>query len=334
MILVVGATGDLGSAVVRSLCSAGAPVRCLVRQGSPYFWLNDTGAGYHFGDLRDEGSLRRACRGVSHVISCAGLRTEGRGSDHERVTRQGHRALWRAARAEGVARAVFVSCLGAGRFTGSPAHRAKADAEAHLRDSGLEHTILQPSLFAGTLALAARFGASRGWVPMLGAGDNPVSPIGLQDLALAVVASLDHPGLRDRSVELGGADLLSYREALDLALEALGARGRVRVVPSLLRSAGLPLLGRLQPRWTHRLRELELHASADLSVPEGSFEELFGWRPAPYRQALTVSLAAPQRPENILELYPLMQHRGPQAAAYQPGTRPLDELPAGPPPPR
>jgi uncharacterized protein YbjT (DUF2867 family) len=334
MILVVGATGELGSAVVRSLRSAGAPVRCLIRHGSPYFWLNDTGAAYHFGDLRDPDSLRRACRGVSHVISCAGLRTEGRRSDHDSVTRRGHEALWRAAVSAGVQRAVYISCLGAGRFEGSLAHQARADAEARLRDSGLEHVILRPSLFARTFALAARFGAQRGWVPMMGPGDNPVSPIGTMDLALAAVASLDHPDLRDRCVELGGPDLLSYREALELALDELGGHGRIRRVSPLLRGAGLPLLGRLQPRWTHRLRELELHASADLSVPEGGFEELFGWRPASYLRSLTAALAIQDKPENILELYPLMQHRGPKAAAYQPGTRPLDELPEGPPPAR
>ena len=335
MVLVIGATGDLGSQVVRALRAAGAPVRCLVRQGSAYFWLNDTGAEYFFGDLREPDTLRRACAGARHVISCAGLRTEGRRSHHDNVTRAGHQALWRAASSAGIRRAVFVSCIGAERFPGSPAHRAKADAEEALRSSGLEHVILRSSLFATTFTLAARFGSEHGWVPMLGAGDNPISPIGVRDLALAAVASLDSPSLRDRSLDVGGEQQLGYREALRQALTAAGATGaQPRTVPGLLRGAGFPVLSRLQPRWSTRLKELELHASQDLSVPAGSFAETFGWTPQPFETALADALTQPERPENILELYPMMQHRGPQATAYQPGTRPLGELPEGPPPAR
>jgi uncharacterized protein YbjT (DUF2867 family) len=335
MVLVIGATGDLGSQVVRALRGAGTPVRCLVRQGSPYFWLNDTGAGYLFGDLREPDTLRRACDGVRWVVACAGLRTEGRASHHDNVTRAGHKALWRAARSAGVERVVYVSCLGAGRIPDSPAHQARAEAESALQSSGLEHVILRPSLFATTFALAARYGAEHGWVPMLGAGDNPVSPIGVHDVALAAVASLDLPGLRDRVIELGGPMVLSYREALEQALLAVGAPdASLRPVPGPLRGAGLGLLGRLQPRWATRLRELEAHASQDLSVAAGAFEHRFGWEPASFERALATALATEPRPENILELYPLMQHRGPQATAYEPGTRPLRELPEGPAPSR
>lgn len=332
MVLVIGATGDLGSQVVRYLRQAGAEVRCLIRKGSAYFWLNDTGATYFFGDLRQADTLRRACKGARHVVSCAGLRTEGRESMHRAVTAHGHAELWRAARAAGVQRAVYVSCLGVGSALPSPAHEARAEAEAALRSAGLEHVILRPSLFAATFAQAARFGLERGWVPMLGAGDNPVSPIGVDDLALAVVACLDLPGARDRVIEVGGPDRLSYREALERALASLGAtKATTRSFSGLLRSGGLPLLGAVQPRWANRLRELALHASEDLSVPAGSFESTFGWTPAPYEGALRRALVRPSKPTAIGDIYPLMQHRGPKATAYVPGTRPVDDLPEGPP---
>ncbi len=331
MILVVGATGDLGSEVVHALRAADAPVRCLVRQGGAYFWLNETGASYFFGDLRQADTLRRACEGVRWVVSCAGLRTEGRDSRHDAVTSAGHRALWRAASAAGVQRAVYVSCLGAGRLPDSPAHRARAVAESSLQDSGLEHVILRPSLFATTFALAARFGARHGWVPVLGSGEGLVSPIGLRDLALAVVASLDLPTLQGRCVELGGPQVVTYRQALDSALEAAGAQGcHLAPLPSLITRGGLPLLATLQPRWSARLRELEAHASQDLSVASGAFEAAFGWPPAPLEQSVAAALAMPQRPQNIHEIYPLMQHRGPAATAYEPGTKPISSLPKGP----
>ncbi len=332
MILVVGATGELGSRVVRSLCSTGAQVRCLVRTGSAYFWLNDTGAEYFFGDLREPDTLRRACEGARWVVSCAGLRTEGRSGGHRDVTEGGHAMLWHAAQSAGVERAVFVSCMGAGRPIDSPAHEARAGAEASLQRSGIEHVILRPSLFASTFALAARFGREHGWVPLLGTGDNLVSPIGVDDVALAVVASLDLPSARDRVIEVGGVERIGYRLALERSLGHTGASGaKPTRLPRLLRRGGFPLLSALQPRWSNRLRELEVHATEDLSVPEGAFESIFGWAPASFELALERALASPIRPTDIDEIYPLMKHRGPQATAYVPGTRPVADLPKGPP---
>ncbi len=166
---------------------------------------------------------------------------------------------------------------------------------------------------------------------MLGSGDNMVSPIGVEDLALATVASLDLPRLRDRAIEVGGPHQISYRAALEEALAALGASStEIRTIGRPLRGLGLGLLDRLQPRWFSRLRELELHASEDLGVAAGAFEDAFGWEPAPFERSLARALARPSQPENILEAYPLMQHRGPQATSYEPGTKPLAGLPTGP----
>ncbi len=332
MILVTGATGDLGSRVVRALRRSGADLRCLVRTGSAYFWLNDTGVSYRFGDLRDPDSLRRACRGAGCLLACSGLRTEGRHSRHDNVTRDGHRALWAAAQQAGIRRAVFVSCLGVERGAErSPANQARLDAEDSLQRSDLDAVILRPSLFATTLAAAARFGAEHGWVPMLGSGDNPVSPISLDDLALAVMASVDHAGVIGAPIELGGPDTMSYRQAVHQAIDATGDRARPLAPASSLRRFGLGALSRLQPRWANRLAELQHHASADLSVAGDPLQAVFGLQPTPYAQALRAALERQARPRDIEALYPLVTHRAPRATVYSAGSVPVAELPEGPP---
>ena len=83
MILVVGGTGRLGNQVVRALRDQGKEVRALVRKGSEYFWLNDTGTNYFFGDLRDPQSLHRALRDCEAVISSATVRVEQTDNNHK-----------------------------------------------------------------------------------------------------------------------------------------------------------------------------------------------------------------------------------------------------------
>ena len=145
MILVTGATGRLGSHVVRALRRLDQPVRALVRRGSEYFWLNDTGCSYFFGDLRDEESLVRACSGVEHVVVCSGIDVESRGNDHQSMTVDGHAALWRASRTAGVERVVLVSALGVERGYPIPWFDARLQAEQSLRQSGVDWSILRPA---------------------------------------------------------------------------------------------------------------------------------------------------------------------------------------------
>src|SRR5690348_4392492 len=71
MILVVGATGQLGTAIVRQLIERGLPVRALVRERSNYAGIKDSGADIAFGDLRDRTSFEAACNDVDTIIATA-----------------------------------------------------------------------------------------------------------------------------------------------------------------------------------------------------------------------------------------------------------------------
>ena len=108
MILVCGATGDLGGRIARGLQAAGAPVRALVRTQS------EVGVETVRGDFRDPESLRRAVAGVDTVVSSVTVIARAlageKDADFDRVDVAGHRALIAAAEAAGVER--FVSASG------------------------------------------------------------------------------------------------------------------------------------------------------------------------------------------------------------------------------
>ena len=137
MILVVGATGDLGGLIARTLLDQGNPVRVLVRSRSRDGALVAAGAEAATGDLKDQASLRAACRGVDAVVTTATATARGGDDTIESVDRIGNRNLVDAAAAEGVHHFVFVSALGASPGHSMPLLRAKGETEQRLRDSGM-----------------------------------------------------------------------------------------------------------------------------------------------------------------------------------------------------
>jgi uncharacterized protein YbjT (DUF2867 family) len=147
-ILVVGATGLLGSEICRQLCGSQRAVRGLVRPGSPREeLLRGLGVEVVAGDLTDQRSLEVACRGVMTVISTAtgaARRLPGDGLRH--VDRDGQRALVDAARRGAVRRFVYVS-VSPNLPRAIPLVKFKREVEAAVKGSGLAWVIVQPSAF-------------------------------------------------------------------------------------------------------------------------------------------------------------------------------------------
>lgn len=332
MILVTGGTGRLGEQVVRAARAEGREVRALVRRGSAYFWLNDSGAHYFFGDLRDPASLHRALRGCTHVIAAAGVRRERTENHHGNVTEAGNIALVDAAVARGVERFVLVSCATVAHAPAVPAFRALLAAEAHLQASGLAYTILRPGLFAASFADLLRRTEHNGatWLP--GRSDAPVSPIALGDLARMALASLTLPDARNRVVEVGGPDRLTVEAAFLAAAAACGMPAdHWKVPPAGLR--GLARLARpLGRRWTHHLLAAEARFGHDTAVPREATERIFGFPLTPFATSVAHAFTQRHPSEDPTARDEKVVHRQFAATLYEPGVVPLASLPLGPPP--
>src|SRR3954469_18328307 len=130
MVLVCGATGELGGRVVRGLRAAGSPVRALVRPRSDTGGLRELGVELTKGDFRDAESLRRAVTGVETVVSTVTVIARAlageKDADFHAVDVVGHRELITAADAAGGARFVFASAAGGpSRTAGEHATRTR-----------------------------------------------------------------------------------------------------------------------------------------------------------------------------------------------------------------
>lgn len=246
MILVVGATGELGGRVLRLLRARDEKVRALVRPATDDSGVAAVGAEVARGDLTDPASLAAACEGVDTVVATAtaiARRLSGAGGPSiKEVDEVGMAALVDAAQAAGVARFVYLSYAGADVGLGSPLERAKLATERRLRSSSMRVVIVRPDAFQEIhLAPLGRFDMAAGKVAVFGKGDLKRRYVGTDDVALLVAAlatEADPPGL----VEFGGPEAISRNEAIAVAERITGRPMKRQSMPRWAARAGMRVL--------------------------------------------------------------------------------------------
>jgi len=216
MLLVVGATGQLGGAIVRRALGAGYDVRVLFREGSQYQELVEAGAQTAIGDLKDPESLKRACQGIDAVITTANSVKRGGSDSVESVDLLGNVALVDAAAAAGVGHFVFTSLLGANPQSPIPFVSAKGKVEEHLRTSGMPYTILQPNIFMDVWikAIVDEPLRARQPVTLIGTGRKKHSFVAERDVATFALGALANTHARNSAIAIGGPRPLSWRDIL------------------------------------------------------------------------------------------------------------------------
>src|SRR5919197_2042516 len=244
MLLLTGATGVVGRALLPRLLAGGRRVRCLVR-APRRLGPERVRVQLALGDLADPPSFRNALRGVTTVVHLAqARRDQARGSIEE----LDGIATWRlgeAASRAGVGRFVFLSALGASGHSPARFLRAKALAERAVAEAPLPSTTIAPSLvYPADRRLPPRLRplAVLPAMPVPGRGDAEFQPVWAGDVAACVAAVLD--GDAPARVEVCGPERLTRDEVLARLLAATGRpRALVHVPPPLAR--GLVRAGEL-----------------------------------------------------------------------------------------
>ncbi len=286
-ILVTGASGFVGSHAVPELLGGGHRVVALTRTASTGERVmrrlpgdQRSAVELRLGDVTRPDSLPAALAKVDAILHLAAIpRDWNGGSDLRLVNTEGTRNLVVAAREAGVRRFVHQGALGVEDDPALHYASSKAKAEQIVAESGLDWTILKPSLLWGPRdgffnIVAGLVRLSPGLVPVPGRGASRFQPLAVADMARIFRLTFERPDTIGRVFELGGPRYWTYRE---ITREVLSGMGRSRVivpmpVPLISFVAGAAELVHLPfPVATDQLRQLKLDNIGPLDGVERSF---------------------------------------------------------------
>jgi uncharacterized protein YbjT (DUF2867 family) len=249
MILVTGATGTIGRALLPKLLESGEEVKVLVRdpRGLGRLRVEVRLALGDLAELTDPRTLRQALRGVKTVIHLAAAIRDQPPATVQEINGLATSRLLRAAERTGVERFVFFSALNASEFQRTRFFRSKALAEEAVERSPLDSTVFAPSIVYDRddpwVTIQRRF-ALLPAVPISGSGDAAFQPIWANDVAECVVAGLAN-GDGSARYELAGPETLTYDEIARLIARASGHERPLLHVPLSFVRAGLNGLQRV-----------------------------------------------------------------------------------------
>jgi uncharacterized protein YbjT (DUF2867 family) len=295
-VLVCGATGCVGGAVVRALRSRGHQVVTGARS------VADGPNELHVDYMRPVApavwAARLAERRVEVVVNCVGMLIAGRNQRFERVHAQGPIELFRGAAAAGVRRVIQVSALGVGsdaQALASPYLHSKLLADDALAGLPLEWAVLRPSLVYGPRSQSARLFATLASLPVIGLpgwGAQPVAPVHVFELAEACLRLIEEPAAPNAVFELGGPQAVGYRAMLAAYRQALGLGDALWLpLPMPLMQVGARLAEALPQKVFSRDT---LHMLERGSVPaRNALPALLGRAPSTLAHGLGVSAPEP-----------------------------------------
>jgi len=245
-VLVTGASGFVGRHVCRRLLADGHEVTGMSRRpdGLP------EGVSFRAADISTGEGLADAVDGQDAVIHLVGIIRETRSSSFDAVHISGTENVLAAMLATGPRRLLHMSALGARRGAASGYQDSKGRAEQLVRESGLDWTIMRPSLIfgpgdgfcAGTLRDLVRLPPV---IPVVGDGSYPFRPVAIEDVVTAFSTALQLPATHGRSFDLVGPAEYTLRELLLLVRQQLGVRKPLVNIPLPLMHLGTRLFSLL-----------------------------------------------------------------------------------------
>jgi len=253
-IVITGANSASGQAILRCAPEAGVAPNALVaavrseRAGDKIRPLLGEGSSVALVSYDDASSLDRAFRGASAIIHLAGILVERPGSTYEQANVAPTRSVVEAAKRAAVEKFVLISATGADEKSSNGYYRTKGQAEAVVRASGLNYTILRAPLLLGPATEGAAGLARNARGPkakLIGGGRNFQQPLYVDDLARAALAATQPSVASNRTLDLVGPVSLPERELVERAAGLLGRRVSVSSIPKGLLSFVLAIRRRI-----------------------------------------------------------------------------------------
>ncbi|HEV2088958.1 MAG TPA: DUF2867 domain-containing protein, partial [Cryptosporangiaceae bacterium] len=299
-VLVLGASGYVGGRLVPRLLEAGYAVRCLARSaaklaGSP--WAGDVEIVQ--GDLLSGEGVEAAFAGADTVVHL--VHSMGKAQHFADADRRIAGRVARAAEAAGVRRIIYLGGLGEIDGSTSPHLRSRAEVGQILLDSAVPATVLRAAVIIGSGS--ASFEMLRHLVEKLPVMVTPkwvgtrVQPIAIGDVLRYLVGVLDDDGGQDHVFDIGGPDVLTYRDMMRVYAEVAGLPRRLVItVPVLTPKLSSHWMNLVTPVPLGVAKPLVLSLSSEVVVvrPTGGapgIEFLVPGECLPYREAVRLALS-------------------------------------------
>ncbi len=244
LVTVIGGTGFLGTYVVRRLVKEGYQVRVLCRdpQGAKAGTVKTQGylgqISVEFADLARPKTLEGKLNGSFAVINLVGVLFEKGSQKFATLHAQGAEKLAQMAAQVGAKRFIQISALGVDNATKSSYARTKMLGEKAIRLAFPQATILRPSVvfgrednFFNQFASMARFAPL---LPVIGGGKTKFQPVYVDDVAQAVTVSLRQPETAGEVYELGGPEIMNFRQIINYVLDTTGRENGVIDLPRIM----------------------------------------------------------------------------------------------------
>ena len=280
LVTVFGGSGFVGRHAVEALARDGWRVRAAVRRPDLAGHLQPMGDVGQIhpvqANLRFPDSVRRAVEGAEAVVNLVGILAKSGAQTFQAVHVAGARAVAKAAREAGAKTLVHVSAIGSDKKARARYARTKAAGEAAVLKEFPDSVIVRPSLVFGPedklfnrFAAMARFSP---FLPLLGGGKTKFQPVCVGDVAAAIAAACAGRAQPGTIYELGGPEVITFRELLDKTLAWSGRKRLYLPIPFLLAKLGalltLPLPNSMRPLTVDQIRMLQRDNVVSISAEE------------------------------------------------------------------
>ena len=242
IVTVFGGSGFVGRNTVRALAKAGYRIRVAVRFPLDAIYLPPMGTVGQIQLVKcnatDPEQVAEALRGASAAVNLTGLLSQRGAQSFNAVHVEGAETVAKAVASAGIRTLVHMSAIGADPEAKSKYASTKGEGEARVRAAFPDAVILRPSIVFGAedkffnkFASLARFLPA---LPLIGGGHTKFQPVFVGDVAAAVLRCVEDTSTRGKTYELGGPNVLTFKEVMQIILRETGRKRLLVPLPFFL----------------------------------------------------------------------------------------------------
>ena len=249
-VTIIGGTGFVGRAIVEKLAHEGAAIKVLARNAERAKFLKPMGGvgqiSIMTGNALEVADLGAIIAGSDAVINTIGILAENGPQRFDALQAELPGTIGRLADEAGCKRVIHISAIGADASSAIKYAASKGRGETNLVDAFKKATILRPSLVFGAgdgfFNRFASMAVMAPGLPVIGGGRNRVQPVFVGDVADAVIASLKDDATAGKTYELGGPEVMTFREVMAYIIGQIKRRRMLIPVPhAVMMMASIPM---------------------------------------------------------------------------------------------